>query len=167
MYQFEDVLILIQTRMGSTRLPGKVILPFGSSTILGYLYNKLLKAKFSVNQICIATTTNAIDNELIKYLKKINIQYFSGSENDVLLRYKEASKKFNKKIIVRLTADNPLIDANLIKCCIRFHINSPYNVTSTRKIELNRKINRFLPKGSSIDIFQKETLLKINHNDCF
>lgn len=166
MNEFEDVLILIQARMGSTRLPGKVLLPFGSSTIIGYLYNKLLKAKFSVNQICIATTTNTIDNELIKYLKKLNIQYFSGSENNVLSRYQEASKIFNKNIIVRLTADNPLIDANLLKCCIRFHMNGLYNVTSTRKIELNRKVNRFLPKGSSIDIFEKKTLLEISHDNC-
>lgn len=162
----ENVLILLQARMSSTRLPGKVLLPFGSTTIIGYLLNELIKVGFSNKQICVATSTNESNKVLITYLQSKGIKYFAGSELNVLSRYQEASRKFDKDIIVRLTSDNPLINMKLIKCCINSHVQSKLKATSTRDIGLDRKITRFLPKGSSVDIFQKNALLTINEQQC-
>jgi spore coat polysaccharide biosynthesis protein SpsF len=163
---YKDVLILIQARMGSTRLPGKVLLPFGSSTVIGYLLDRLVNAKFSRKQICVATSVDKNNVELINYLDNNCYNYFAGSESNVLSRYQLASKNFNKNIIVRLTADNPFINTSLVKCCIDSHIKSGARVTSTRMIDLDGKITKFLPKGSSVDIFQKDTLLEIDDDEC-
>jgi len=163
---YKDVLILIQARMGSTRLPGKVLLSFGSNTVIGYLLNQLISAGFDRKQICVVTSINDVDKILIDYLDNICINNFAGSESNVLSRYQKASQKFEKSIIVRLTADNPFINPSLIKCCIDSHIKSCAKVTSTRTIDTNGNIVRFLPKGSSVDIFQKEALLEIDSDEC-
>ncbi len=163
---YKDVLILIQARMGSTRLPGKVLLPFGSSTVIGYLLDELISAGFDRKQICVATSFNGADKNLVSYLHNNGNNCFVGSESNVLSRYQQASKKFDKSIIVRLTADNPFINPSLIKCCIDSHVKSCAKVTSTRTIDIDGNIARFLPKGSSVDIFQKEALLKINSDEC-
>ena len=162
----EKVAIIIQARMGSSRLPGKSLLPFGNSTILGYLIDSLNKFGFSYKQIYVATSSSKENIPLIQHVKEKGCKYFAGSEEDVLSRYKKISEAIDYEVIVRLTADNPLISPLVISCCIDSHFQSGSKVSCTRFIDLDGKVTRFLPKGSSVDIFQKDTLLDINDDEC-
>ncbi len=103
---------IIQARMASTRLPGKVLLEVNGRPLLDYLLERL-KASKKIEKIIIATTANSKDDVIASYAKKNNIPFFRGSEEDVLDRYYRAAKKFNIDHVIRITADCPLIDPKL------------------------------------------------------
>jgi len=161
-----DVHILIQARMGSRRLPGKSLLPFGKSTVVGYLYNSLIQHGFSSESISFVIPDSSDNDILSDYLSDNKISFFRGAEKDVPSRYIEASKHVPQETIVRLTADNPLISTTLIEYCIKHHLKSKANVTSTRLIDEDGNIIRYAPKGSSVDIFNKDILGSIDIESC-
>ncbi len=103
--------IIIQARMGSTRLPGKVLLPFyGEKTLLEVLLDKLHTA-FS-GKIIVATSIKENNDELERFLKNKGEIVFRGSENDVLNRFIEAAKANGVDAVVRICSDNPFMDVN-------------------------------------------------------
>ena len=99
-----NILAIIQARIGSTRLPGKVLMDLEGKTVLERVVERVKGSKF-VSEIIVATTTSEKDDELEKLCKKIGVKVFRGSEDDVLDRYYEASKLFNPDNIVRITSD--------------------------------------------------------------
>jgi spore coat polysaccharide biosynthesis protein SpsF len=104
---------IIQARLGSTRLPGKVLLPLGDSTVLDYAVRRCqLSAKLA--DVIIATTENASDDALAEYAKSLGVSVFRGSESDVLERYIGAAIQSQADPIVRITSDCPLIDPGII-----------------------------------------------------
>src|SRR5690554_4950371 len=103
--------IIIQARLGSTRFPKKILKPFGESTLLLYLIDRLKRLSLP---IVVATTTNEIDDELCEYLKKNRIEYFRGSENNVLQRYIDTANQFGFTEIIRVCSDSPLIDLGFL-----------------------------------------------------
>ena len=105
--------VIIQARMGSTRLKGKVLIQIKNKSFLEILINRLKKSN-KISKIIIATTNKHIDNKIINFCKKKNIDYFRGPEKNVLKRYYFAAKKFNVKNIIRITSDCPLADPVLI-----------------------------------------------------
>ncbi len=159
---FQDFAFIIQARMGSSRLPGKTLLNFEGSTILGYLLTTLIEQGINPQNIIVATTNNLLDELIVDYVSALDITVFSGEEKNVLKRYQEASKLTNCKHIVRLTSDNPLLDFHLLNYCLKSHKENCPDLTSTREIDENNKVIRYVPKGSSIDIFLKKSLMKIN-----
>ncbi len=105
--------VIVQARLGSTRLPRKVFKKINGRTLIEIINSRLSKAKL-IDQI-IFTIPNTKDNdELETYLKKKKISYFRGSENDVLSRYFKTAKKFKVDNIVRITGDCPLVDYEII-----------------------------------------------------
>ena len=105
---------IIQARMGSTRLPGKVMMKVDkTNTILSYLISQLKNSK-KIDKIIIATTDLQEDEIIVNHAKILKIDVFRGNSVDVLDRYYQCAKKFSSKIIVRITADNPLIDPNIV-----------------------------------------------------
>ena len=104
--------IIIQARLGSTRLPRKMILPFFYN--LGILEILIIRLKEVIDEnvtpIILATTTNPMDDELQKIGNKHGILTLRGSENDVLGRFIDAAEKHNITNIIRVCADNPLLD---------------------------------------------------------
>lgn len=106
-------LAVVQARMGSTRLPGKVLLPIGSRSTLDHLIGRLGKCK-SVDKVLIATTTNNIDDRIADFASHREIEVIRGSEKNVLSRYVEAAKKMEASNILRITADCPFVDPELI-----------------------------------------------------
>lgn len=104
--------IIVQARMGSERLPGKVLMKIDKKPLIGILIERLKKAKFPV---VIATSKKKEDDVLVKYANDTGVKTYRGSEENVLERYYFASKKFNAKVIIRITGDNPLIDGLYIK----------------------------------------------------
>src|SRR5438105_15212713 len=104
---------IIQARMGSSRLPGKVIMKIGGRPLLVYLFERISRAR-TLDAIVVATTTNQHDNIIIEECERRGIPNFRGSELDVLGRYVSAARACDAEIIVRVTADNPLTDPDSI-----------------------------------------------------
>ena len=158
--QFKDFLFIIQARLNSTRFPNKILMPLKGKSILEFLYIKI-KKEFPNNKTIIAIPDSKQNLNLRKYLRKMDFKYSAGSENNLVLRFQKACKNIDAKYIVRLTADNPLININVIKYSLKFHLISKKKFSSTRNI-IDKKIIRYFPKGHSIDIINKKELLNIN-----
>ncbi len=105
----KHVVAIIQARMSSTRLPGKVLMDIEGKSMLWHVVNRLKKSRL-IDRIVIATTTSNYDLRILRFAKENGIGYFAGSEEDVLDRYYQAAEKFKADPIVRITADCPLID---------------------------------------------------------
>jgi len=102
------VTAIIQARMTSTRLPGKVLMEVMGRPLLSYQIERLRFSK-RIDEIIIATTTNKEDDPISEVAQKEKLNFYRGSENNVLDRYYQAAKKYNATHIMRLTADCPLI----------------------------------------------------------
>ena len=137
--------IIIQARMTSTRLPGKILLPVANLTFLEIQINRLRLLNIP---IIIATTTNDSDNLIVEFAKKNNLEFYRGSEENVLERYYLASKKYNVKHIVRITSDCPLIDINCINTGLKYYKN-----INTVNAFVSNTIERTYPRGFDFEIF--------------
>jgi spore coat polysaccharide biosynthesis protein SpsF len=104
---------IIQARMGSVRLPGKVLMLLAKKPMLWHIVNRLKHCQY-IDDIAIATTDKKQDDEISDFAVKFKIKCFRGSETDVLKRYIDAAKKYNADYILRITGDAPLIDPNEI-----------------------------------------------------
>lgn len=109
---------IVQARMGSTRLPNKVMLPIMGVPMIELLLSRLSKAQ-QVDQIIVATTVSPKNQPLVEYVRKIGLDVFQGSENDVLDRYYKTAKANSPDIVVRITGDCPLVDPNLVDAVIK------------------------------------------------
>lgn len=103
---------IIQARMTSTRLPGKVMMEICGRPVIDYLLERLNFCK-NLQIIVLATTTNREDDPVADYVQKKGISLFRGSENDVVDRYYQAARQFGVTDIMRITADCPLVDPKI------------------------------------------------------
>ena len=108
------IIATIECRLNSKRLPNKLILPLGKLTIIEFLIQRLKKVKM-IDEIILATTTNSRDDKLVIIAKKNKINYYRGSENNVLRRVYEAAKKTKADAIVQASGDSPLTDRKCLK----------------------------------------------------
>lgn len=125
-----NVFIIIQARMTSTRLPGKVMLPLCGSTVLQVLTERIANWK---KDIIIATTNDGSEKAIIDFCKAESIRYFQGDTDDVLGRYYEAAVKYGASqgdIIVRLTSDCPLLDQSLLEEVISVYRSGCWDMVS-------------------------------------
>ena len=102
-------LAIIQARMSSTRLPGKVMKTVLGRPIIGYMFERLSHLKM-IDKIILATSVNPMEDQLCDYVKSEGFDVFRGSEDDVLERFYLAAKEYNADHIVRATGDCPCID---------------------------------------------------------
>ena len=146
---------IVQARMGSTRLPGKVIMKIqNNDTMIDFVINQLKFSK-TVNKIIIATTTLSEDDKIINLLGQRKIEFFRGSENDVLTRYYECAKFHSLDVIVRITSDCPLIDPEIIDDLVQKFLNSDCDFISPG-------FPRTYPQGSAdIEVFSFQSLEKM------
>src|SRR5260370_42051894 len=100
---------IVQARMSSTRLPGKVLADVGGKPMLWYVVRRAQAAR-NPNQVVVATSNMTDDDAVEKFCAECSIGCFRGSQNDVLDRYYQAARYFQAEIVVRLTADCPLLD---------------------------------------------------------
>jgi spore coat polysaccharide biosynthesis protein SpsF len=112
------VLAILQARLGSTRLPGKVLMPIQGKPILEHIIDFMRHSKLT-DQIVVATTTLTEDNSIEEISKKIGIACYRGDPADVLSRYYECARFFKGDLIVRITGDNPMIDPAVVDDMIR------------------------------------------------
>lgn len=145
----------IQARLGSTRLPGKVLLEANGITILHHMIKRVKLSKL-VDEIVIITTSQVKDDRIIEFCNDHNILTFRGSENDVLDRYKKANDEFKASTIVRLTSDCPLIDPEVIDNCIKIFQENDFDYVSNTTPPDQRNY----PDGSDVEVFSNEVLQK-------
>jgi spore coat polysaccharide biosynthesis protein SpsF (cytidylyltransferase family) len=143
---------IVQARMGSTRLPGKVLMDLGGLPALSRVIRRLQRATL-VNEVAVATTVSAKDDDIVNACNELGVRCFRGSEQDVLNRYLRAAKKFQADAIVRITSDCPLIDPQLVDDVIRVfmdqHADYACNV-----------IPRTYPRGLDAEVFSNSALTK-------
>ena len=145
--------IIIQARMNSTRLPGKVMKLVKGMPIIELIVKRLKKSK-EVDEIIVATSNQTENKTLIDFLKKKNIKTFIGKEKDVLNRFYQAAKKFKVDTIVRITADCALVDVELVDNFIRkFKKKKPDYLSNCSPWTF--------PDGLDIEVFSFEVLEKI------
>ena len=150
------VIVTIECRMGSTRLPGKVMLEIDGKTILQILAERV-RTVDGVDAIVLATTTNKSDDCIADLAKVLKVQHYRGSEEDVLSRVLGAADAFNADVIVELTGDNPLVDPEVIRYCLDIFLAN----------DLDYLHNRHLPGypiGMDVQIFTKDALQKADRD---
>lgn len=138
---------IVQARVSSTRLPGKVLLPlpYGSGiSVCEHVIRRLKKVK-NIDRIIIATTSNAVDNKIVNVANTESIACFRGSEQDVLSRFFEAAQEHQLDEIIRVTADNPCTDYALIDWVVQAHLreNNDYTATQQYPVGLNVEVLSF------------------------
>jgi len=144
--------IFIQAKMASSRLPGKVLTKILNKSILELIVERAKKIE-NFDRIILVTGSKEKNELLLKEAKRLKIHHFCGSEENILDRFFKASKKFNTDIIIRLTADNPLVDFNLI--------NKGLNFFKTKKVDIvNVDRVRTYPLGLNFQIFSRDSLEK-------
>ena len=148
----KNILIISQARYDSTRLPGKVLLKIQNKPLLWYVIRRLERVK-TPNQIIIATAKSPSNKPIIEFAKENGINYYVGSENDVLDRYYQAAKKFKGEIIVRITSDCPLMDPNLIDYGLNMILENAFDYVSNVHPPT-------YPDGFDIEIFSFDALKK-------
>ena len=112
------IVALVQARMGSTRLPNKVMKPIGGIPMIELLLSRLSKAK-ELDQIIVATSVDVRNLPLVEHVQKLDYACEQGSENDVLERFVQAAQKHKADVVVRITGDCPLVDPELVDEVIR------------------------------------------------
>lgn len=149
----------IECRMTSTRLPGKVIKSFGKYTSIELLIHRIKKSNF-VDKIILATTKNKADDILVKLAKKNNIDYFRGSEKDVLGRLSNALKLKKEDNVIQLTGDNPFVDPEIIDYMCKKFLKSNINFLTNNGFMTLKK--HHFPLGMNVSIFRRKDLIKIS-----
>lgn len=147
---------IIQARMGSTRLSGKVLMKINKKTILNHVVDRVKECKY-IDDIIVATSNLKKDDAIIDELNKLNIKYFRGSEENVLSRYYEAAKCYDIDNIIRITSDCPLIDANIIDNIINFYNKNDYELVTNAPNDISQ---RTYPRGLDVEVFSFKILEK-------
>ena len=143
---------IIQARMGSTRLPGKVMMNVeDQKPVLHFVIKQLQECKL-IDKIIVATTTNEEDNRIANYSKNIGIDCFRGSSEDVLDRYYQCAKKYSISTIVRIPSDKPLIDPEIVDMMTDIFKNNSYDYMT------NFLPNPTYPGGVEVEVFTMKAL---------
>jgi len=142
-------LIIIQARMGSTRLPGKVLAKVSGKSLLWYQIERLKKCQ-NVSGIIIATSDAQNDDLIAKFSKENHIECFRGSEDDVLDRYYQCAKKHEASDVVRITADCPLIEPRLTDEAVAIY-------QKDKKLDIVRTGPTY-PEGFDTEVFSFKAL---------
>ncbi|MCP8617531.1 glycosyltransferase family protein [Salirhabdus salicampi] len=145
---------IIQARMGSTRLSGKVMKDIKGRTVLSHVIERVRQSNL-IEEIIIATTVHEKDTIIEKEAIKCGAKVYRGSEEDVLSRYYLAAKENNIDIIVRITSDCPVIDAYVIDEIISFYRNEKYEIVTNAGSDLSQ---RTYPRGLDTEVFSFNAL---------
>jgi len=126
MHSTKKITVMIQARLDSKRLPLKVLSRIEKKSMIWHVINRAKKIK-KVEQIILITTRRKIDKPLVQIAKKSKILHFEGNTNDVLDRHYQCALKYNADPIIRITADCPLIDPELISQMLSFYLKHNYD----------------------------------------
>tara|TARA_B100001765_G_C19471058_1_gene324002 strand:- start:475 stop:1233 length:759 start_codon:yes stop_codon:yes gene_type:complete len=144
--------------MGSTRLPGKVMMNVEDQKPVLYFVIKQLQECKLIDKIIVATTTNEEDEEIVNYIKNLGIDCFRGNPKDVLDRYYQCAKEYSISSVVRIPSDKPLIDPEIVDKVISMFENNSYDYIT------NFLPNPTFPSGTEVEIFSINALKKAWEN---
>jgi glutamate-1-semialdehyde 2,1-aminomutase/spore coat polysaccharide biosynthesis protein SpsF len=151
----EMVLAIIQARMGSTRLPNKVLASIGDRPMLWHVLNRLSYVP-AVEQTVVATSTEPADDPIVTFCRENRFECFRGSEKDVLDRFYCAAKHYAADVIVRITADCPMIDPQIVDKVLKAYIEGAHDYVTN--------ILRYTyPDGQDVEIFSFDALATAWH----
>lgn len=136
---------IIQARMSSTRLPGKVLLSLCDKTVLEHIVNRV-RAACNVDSILVATSNSLADDIIEEKCKTMGVPVFRGNENNVLERFYFAAKQAKTDVVVRITADDPLKDPEIIDEIVRLQKNGGFDYVSNT-------IHPTFPEGLDCEAF--------------
>jgi len=146
---------IIQARMSSSRLPGKVLMDILGKTVLDHVLDRLNKCKL-ISRIVIATTTDSVDDQVFDYCNKSDTACFRGSRDDVLSRFYECAVKYNADNIIRVTSDNPLVDPVIVDETIKYYLDQGADYAAN-----NLKKN--FPHGLDVEVISFTALEQSHH----
>ncbi len=144
------VVAIIQARMGSTRLPGKVLKDLGGETVLARVVKRTRRATL-LDEVVVATSILSADDAIVRECEDLKVACFRGDELDVLDRYYRAAQKFAAEAIVRITSDCPLIDPELIDATVRSSLDQEADYAS------NALVCTY-PRGLDVEVFTADAL---------
>jgi spore coat polysaccharide biosynthesis protein SpsF len=136
---------IIQARMGSTRLPGKVMLPLDGSHVLTHDVQRVRKAD-TVDEVIVATSTKTADDIVARYADRAGVTVFRGSEDDVLDRMFSAATAANAETVVRISGDCPLVDRDVIDAVVDRRVTESADYCSNT-------FERTFPRGLDVEAF--------------
>jgi spore coat polysaccharide biosynthesis protein SpsF len=145
-----NTIAIIQARMGSTRLPGKVLRDLFGKSVLEHVITRLKKAN-NIDEIVVATTLLPPDEQIVEECSRLGVPVFRGSETDVLERYWQAASTFKANHIVRITSDCPLIDPSIVDSVIELLNQEGADYSSNA-------IRRTFPRGLDVEAFHIDSL---------
>lgn len=144
---------IIQARMNSSRLPSKVMFDLCGKPVIEHIVNRVRGAN-RVDEVCVATTVNECDLPLVEFLEKRGISVYRGSEDDVLDRYYQAALVSGAEVVVRITADDPLKDPEVIDMAVENLLKDP------SLSYCSNTITPTFPEGLDVEAFRFSALEK-------
>lgn len=157
MHSKPHTVVIVQTRMGSSRLPGKALKEVLGKPLLSFLLERLKRCSLA-DLIVVATTNKPRDRQIVDLCRKEGIPCFIGPEDHVLERYYQTALHYGAEVIVRITGDNPLADPGLIDEMLKTFFDHYPNCDY-----LSNVIERTYPRGLDVEIFTMKCLEKIMH----
>ena len=146
------VVAILQARMGSSRLPGKVLASVAGQPMLALIVKRVLPVQ-CVDQLVVATTQLPQDDQIEALANNLGIPCFRGAEEDCLDRYYQAARQFEAEVVVRLTGDSPLLDTGFVDWVVKQYLsaNPPYDY-------IDSVLSKTFPVGLSVEVFSFEVL---------
>lgn len=146
-----NIIIIIQARIGSTRLPGKVLMPLGATTVLDYVVTRCRNIK-NVNEVIVATSSLEQDDAIEQWCTRERVCCYRGSEEDVLARYYACAASSSSEYVIRVTADCPFLDYDLGNKMIEKMITCSADLAT---------LNGPLPRGFAVEMIRFTALEQI------
>ena len=148
----QKIVTVIQARIGSSRLPGKVMLPLAGKPLILRMYERVSLSRFA-GKIVVAVTTDPSDDELFKLCKKNNLEIYRGNTQDLLDRHYQAAKLFNPEAVVKIPSDCPLIDPKIIDGVIGYYLENKDKFDFVSNLH-----PATFPDGNDVEIMSFKTL---------
>lgn len=146
-----NILVIIQARIGSTRLPGKVLKQLGQSDVLSYVVERCRKIE-GIQEVVVATSDLPQDDAIAKWCQDKHVAYYRGSEQNVLSRFIEAAKPYQPDYIMRVTSDCPFVDYEMATDMVKQLNEHPAEIVD---------ITKALPRGLAVELISYAALQRI------
>ena len=150
----QHTVAVIQARMGSTRLPGKMMLPLSEDHVISHVIDRVSNSR-QVDEVIVATSTKTADDILVRYGSKSGASVFRGSESDVLSRVYGAANDSEADVVVRITGDCPLVDPETIDAVVQPVLNGDVQYAANI-------FERTFPRGLDVETFTFESFERVH-----
>ena len=149
------IIAIVQARISSTRLPGKVLADIEGKSMLQHVLERLKRASL-LDEVVVAIAQGKSNFPLLNFCLKMKYNHYYGSENDVLRRYYQTAFYHNADVIVRITADCPCIDPHVVNMTIQYYLENSFDYVTFGDIR-NPDVPDY-PDGFDVEVFSFGTL---------